>query len=344
MGNKMKKSTGTKLFSTLKNKSHYIIHFSTLQFYLQLGLKLVKIHKVLTFIQDPWMKPYIDFNTQKRKEATDEFSKDLFKLLSNSVYGKQLQNVRNYQQVELITDEKRLRRYTAKPNFKSVNIFSEHLVAVSMEKVSVTLNQPMSVGFTILEHAKRILYDFHYNVMLKEYGTRLKVLMTDTDSLLYQISAPVGRPLRDPYDFIHANLSLFDTSNYPKDHPLHSSVRHKAISVMKDEAGGQIIREFVGLRAKNYSYIVDKTEGVTKEELRAKGIQRTFIRKHLHHEMFKDCLLKHKQTTASYHQIRSFHNELFTIKTTKIALTPLDDKRYLLDDGIESKPYGYNPL
>ncbi|XP_041350453.1 uncharacterized protein LOC121369418 [Gigantopelta aegis] len=103
-------------------------------------------------------------------------------------------------------------------------------------------------------------------------------------------------------------------------------------------------REFVGLRAKNYSYIVDKTEGITKEELRAKGIQKTFIRKHLRHEMFKDCLLKHKQTTASYHQIRSFHNELFTIKTTKIALTPLDDKRYLLDDGIESKPYGYNPL
>ncbi|XP_041376764.1 uncharacterized protein LOC121389230 [Gigantopelta aegis] len=312
--------------------------------YLRLGLKLVNVHKVLKFTQSPWMKPYIDFNTQKRKEAKDDFSKDLFKLLFNSVYGKQLQNVRNYQQVELITDEKRLRRYTAKPNFKSVNIFSEHLVAVSMEKVLVTLNQPVSVGFTILEHAKCILYDFHYNVMLREYGDCLKVLMTDTDSLLYQIAVPVGRSLRDPYDFMNANISLFDTSNYPKDHPLHSVERHKAIGVMKDEAGGKIIREFLGLRAKNYSYIVDKILGVTKEELRAKGIQKTFIRKHLRHEMFKECLFEHKQTMASYHQIRSFHNELYTIKIKKIALTPLDDKRYLLDDGIESKPYGYNPL
>ncbi len=107
------------------------------------------------------------------------------------MYGKQLQSVRKYQQVELITTEERLRRFTCKTNFKHFKIFNENLIAVNMERVSVTLNQPVFVGFTILEHAKRILFSFHYDVMLKEYGPQLRLLMTDTDSVFYQLTAPI---------------------------------------------------------------------------------------------------------------------------------------------------------
>ncbi|XP_046570051.1 uncharacterized protein LOC124278380 [Haliotis rubra] len=343
--NEKKPATGTKLFSTLKDKQNYVSYFGTLQQYLQLGLKLKKVHRVLKFSQSKWMESYIDFNTKKRKEATDNFSKDLFKLLSNAVYGKQLQNVRNYKQIELITTEERLRKYTAKPNFKSVNIFSENLVVVSMERVSVTLNQNVSVGFTILEHAKRLLYDFHYNVMLKEYSSNhVRVCMTDTDSLFYQIWSPVGGSLRDPEDFLLAKCHLFDTSNYPPGHDLHSMDRHKAIGLMKNEVGSKQIREFVGLRAKNYSFIFDKTPSEKVEKCTAKGVKEAFKKKHLRHQMFKDCLFKRKQSFGSYHQIRSLHNTLYTDKVTKLTLTPQDDKRYLLPNGLESRPYGFNPL
>ncbi|XP_071098102.1 uncharacterized protein [Haliotis cracherodii] len=200
-----------------------------------------------------------------------------------------------------------------------------------MEKVSVTLNQPVAVGFTILEHAKRLLYDFHYNVMLKEYDSdNVRVLMTDTDSLFYQIWSPVGTPVRDPQNFMLANTHLFDTSNYPVDHPLHSMERHKAIGLMKDEVGGKTIREFVGLRPKNYSFIFDKTPGERVEKRTAKGVQKAFVKKHLRHQMFKDCLFKHQQNISTFHQIRSIHNTLYTDKVTKLALTPQDDKRYLM--------------
>ncbi len=141
-----------------------------------------------------------------------------------------------------------------------------------------------------------------------------------------------------------ANLDRFDTSNYPKDHPLYSIIRHKVIGVMKDEAGGKIIRVFVGLRPKNYSFIFDKSQGVIGEKRTAKGIQSNFIKKHMRHEMFKECLFNRHRTMATFHQIRSFCNELYTIRTSKIALTPLDDKRFIYDDGVTSVPYGYDPV
>lgn len=169
------------------------------------------------------MKPFIDFNTKSRKD----FSKDIWKISTNANYGKQLQNVRNYEQIELLTSRNKMTKYTSKTNFKNFKIFSDNLVAVKMEKVLVTLNQPVSVGYTTLEHAKHILFYFHYDVMMKEYGDKLKLLMTDTDSVFYHISSPLGTLLRDPYEFMQSNVELFNTSNYPSHHTLYSKDRKR---------------------------------------------------------------------------------------------------------------------
>ena len=126
-----------KLIPTLNNKEKYVLHYCNLQLYLNLGLKLKKVHRVLEFNQSPWLKQYIDFNTHKRTQAKNSFEKDFFKLMNNSVFGKTMENIRKRVDVRLVTDEKKLLKMTPKPTFVSSKIFNENLVAVHKIKASI---------------------------------------------------------------------------------------------------------------------------------------------------------------------------------------------------------------
>ena len=115
-----------------------------------LGLKVTTVHRALEFNQSPWLKQYIDFNTQKRTKAKNSFEKDFFKLMNNSVFGKIMENVRKRVDVKLVTDEKKLIKITSKPTFVTSNIFNEKLVAVHKIKETLTLNRPAYVGYVYL--------------------------------------------------------------------------------------------------------------------------------------------------------------------------------------------------
>ena len=150
-------STGlvSKLIPTLKNKEKYVLHYRNLQLYTDLGLKVTKVHRVLKFNQSPWLKQYIDFNTEKRKNAKNAFEKDFFKLMNNSVFGKTMENLRRRIDVRLITDEKKLLKLASKPTYVSSKIFNENLVAVHKVKETLTLNRPAYVGMCILDLSRR---------------------------------------------------------------------------------------------------------------------------------------------------------------------------------------------
>ena len=119
--NKFNISSGNvnKLIPTLSDKKNYVLHEENLKLYLSLGLKLKKVHRVLEFDEKPWLKEYIDFNTNKRKEAKNIFEKDFFKLMNNSVFGKTMENIRKRCNVYLETDPNHLLRQTAKPTYVS---------------------------------------------------------------------------------------------------------------------------------------------------------------------------------------------------------------------------------
>ena len=140
-------------------------------------MTIKKIHRVFAFNQSPWLKPYIDFNTNKRKAATNDFEKDIFKLLSNSVFGKSFNSLRHRILAELLTNEENIRKRIASP-FESFRIFPNDLVAVHRRKTKLLLNKPIYIVFCILELSKVVMYDFHYNFIKDTYGQRVKQMPT----------------------------------------------------------------------------------------------------------------------------------------------------------------------
>ena len=329
-------STGLvhKLIPTLSNKNKYVIHYRNLQLYISLGLKLTKIHRVLEFNQSPWLKQYIDFNTEKRKNAKNAFEKDFFKLMNNAVYGKTMENIRKRVDVRLVTDEKKLMKLASKPTYVSSKIFNENLVAVHKIKETLTLNKPAYVGMCILDLSKTLMYDFHYNYIKDKYKEKARLLFTDTDSLTYEIEA------KDVYKDFWKDKDRFDNSDYPESSPYFDKTNKKVIGKFKDEAAGVPICEFVGLRSKMYSYIKDDNKGGKT----AKGINKNIIKNNITHENYKYILFNDEQMYHKIKTIRSNNHEIGSYEINKVSLSCFDDKRYILEDGITSYAYGHKNI
>ena len=326
-------STGLvyKLIPTLSNKEKYVLHYRNLQLYIDLGLKVSKVHRVLEFNQSPWLKQYIAFNTEKRKNAKNAFEKEFFKLMNNSVFGKTMENIRKRVDVRLVTDEKKLLKLTSKPTYVSCKIFNENLVAVHKIKETVTLNRPAYVGMSILDLSKTLMYDFHYKYIKKNYGEKAMLLFTDTDSLTYEIEA------NDVYRDFWIDKDKFDNSDYPEGSPYFDKTNKKVIGKFKDEAAGVPICEFVGLRSKMYSYIKDNEKGGKT----AKGIKKNVIKNNITHKNYRDTLFNNKQMHHKMKTIRSENHQLGSYEINKVSLSCFDDKRYIHDDGITSYAYGH---
>ena len=327
--NNLKFKESVRLTPNLYNKSKYLIHIKNLQLYLALGMKLTKIHRVLTFTQKAWLKPYILFNTQKRRDALSDFEKDFFKLLINSIFGKMMENVRKYMTVKLINSGRQHTFYTSKPHFKRFQIISEDLVAVEMLKINVKLNKAIYAGFSILELSKRLMYNFHYNGIMRAYP-KATMCFTDTDSLLYKI--PTDDLCKEIFNMRH----YLDLSNYPKDHYLYSEHNKGVPGFFKDECKGEIIKEFVGLRAKCYSILLESNDRkIATAGLRKVTHGMLVHEKFLETLVYKDCINVKQKTICS-----KAHN-LLTVETERLGLSPLDIKRYVLEDGITTLPYGH---
>ena len=320
-----------KLIPTLNDKEKYILHYRNLQLYLSLGLKLKKIHRVLQFNQSPWLKQYIDFNTQKRTNAKNSFEKDFFKLMNNSVFGKTMENIRKRVDVRLVTNKDKLLKLTSKPTYVSSKIFNENLVAVHKIKETLTMNRPAFVGACILDLSKTLIYDFHYNYIKHKYDNKAKLLFTDTDSLTYEIETA------DAYADFWQNKDKFDNSDYNIESPFYNIDNKKVIGKLKDETAGIPITEFIGLRSKMYSYVKDNEQTART----AKGIKKQVIKKILTHDNYKEVLFNSEQMQHTMKTIRSKNHQLGSFELNKISLSCFDDKRYIHGNGITSYAYGH---
>ena len=221
----------------------------------------------------------------------------------NSVHGKTLENLRKRINVRLVNNEKDFLKYTSRPTYITHKIFGKDYAAIHEIKPVLMLNKPIYVGFTVLELSKWLMYDFHYNFIKNNFDAELS--FTDTDSLAYEIKP------EDVYEEFFKWKHLFDFSKYPKDSKFFDETNKKVIGKMKDEFGGVIVDEFVGLKSKMYS--IKKIDG--KECNTAKGVSiATEFNK------FKDVLFNKQIIRHRVKRIQSKKHKPGTYEIDKISL------------------------
>ena len=133
------------------------------------------------------MKSYIELNTDLRTKGKNDFEKDFFKLMNNSVFGKTMENIRNRVNVQLVCSMEKAQKLIVKPNLKHWTRFDENLIGVHLKRTKMIYNKPVYCGMSILDISKTLIFDFHYRYIIPKYGKKQKLLFTDTDSLCYEI-------------------------------------------------------------------------------------------------------------------------------------------------------------
>ena len=186
-------------------------------------------------------------NTELRKLAKNDFEKDLFKLMNNSVFGKTMENIRKHRDIKLVTTDKKRSKLVSEPNYHTINLISEDLSINEMKKTKVKMNKPIYLGLSILEISKILMYEFWYDYMKPKFNDNVRLCYMDTDSFIMNIKT------NDFYKDISDDVdNRFDTSNYEVKRPLPIGKSKKVTGLMKDESGGEIIMEFIALRPKTF--------------------------------------------------------------------------------------------
>ena len=337
---RMKVNKVKKLVCNVTDKENYSIHIVALKQALNHDLKLIRVHSVISFRQEAWLKPYIDLNTESRKNAKNVFEKDFYKLKINSIYGKTVQNDRKHRNIKLVPTEYKRNKHALEPNYHSTKCISKHLLVMEMKKTEVKIDKLIYLGQAVLDLCKTLMFEFWYDYLKPMYGDEIRLCYTDTDSFIMHIKTD------DFYRDINADVDKwFDTSNFNKNdnRPLEIGKNKKVLGKFKDEIGGKIMTKFVTLRAKTYSFLIDEytDEDYEKNKIvnkKAKGIKKCVVKRETLFNNYLDSLCKNKVLYRSQQRFRSDHHKVCTEEVNKIALSSKDDKRIQTFDRVTTYP------
>ena len=320
-----------KLVCSFLPKRKYVVHGHLLRFYLDRGMKLVKIHRGISFTASPHLEPYIRNNSEKRAQFKDDpVLYAFYKLLNNSVYGKTIENVAKRSDIRLVTEEDKARLLAEKPHCIDFRVFEDNLIGVEMRKLRHNINKPFQHGFCVLEWSKYKMYKF-YALLKDAFQDKVRMLYTDTDSFFLQFfvdDLPQELKSRGVY-------GAFDFSSISYLHPtqLHSNHHEGEVGYFKDECNGDQIVEFVGLRPKMYSFTVMDARDPDprlpplpvniKHKSVAKGISRANIKRFTHEDyltMFREGdsrKVTNRRIGSKLHQVLSLITllDMFTYHT-----------------------------
>lgn len=368
-------SKAEKLVLDLTPKTNYVIHLQNLQQALQRDAKgnrryiVTRVGKVISFRQSAWLADYINFNTDKRKLAKNPIEKDFWKLLNNSLFGKTMEQVRKRRNIQFFMKDNLLRavRQASTPYVKGWRVLAkDELLMMEMAKHEVVMDRPMIIGFCILEHSKRRMFDFFYNEFKPYFSDEeVTVLYTDTDSLVIEIRAKPGHTVNETLVKMQKEINCFDCSEFVnKDHPLITNFTAEEIKKnakvpgkFKDELGGRDGDEFIALRAKMY-YI--RMFDPNDDKHRAKGIPEKAVIVDDEKDKEKDTKEKKGRALGYDDYIKALEGggvdrvtfQTFTrtkdyiihSKTVeKIGLTAADDKSHYFDS-MRSLRYGHKRI
>ena len=274
-----------------------------------------------------------------RNKAKNKLEKDTHKLLNNAIYGKSLENIDKRVDIRLITHwgnngkKQGAETLIAKPNFKDRLVFNENFVAIQMEKVKVTYNKPVYVGFSVLELSKTVIYDFYYDYIKSKYGDNAILLYTDTDSMILKVET------ENFYCDIQENLDYFDTSNYNENNIHNISKNISVLGRMKDEFAGKPILNFYGTGTKAYCVNFED-----KSEKKAKGVKKYVINNSITKQDYKDVVENHETKFRKRNIFKSILHDMYTQLKNKVALSHKDDKRYIIPDSFKTLAWGHKHI
>ena len=330
-----------KLVPNLFDKQNIVCHISRAKFWAEHGIRITKIHRALVFEQRRFMKGYVDYCAKMRRKANTKAEKDFWKLCMTSIFGKTIEDVRKRCNFRMVTDVKKMRKLSNK-GIKEVRIFSNELAGVMLQKTKVYMNKPIAIGVTILDRSKVHMGEFYYDYLKPKYGAHIKMLATDTDSFIYHVQTD------DVYGDMAQNPEWFDLSVYKEDHPLHRKDNAGVIGKFKDEAEGLIISEFVGLKPKVYSFIVDE-ESIPDKLIGkrvAKGVPKSSTvvgtDKKISHDNMKDVLVKGNTIRVESTQFRSTNHNIRTVREAKKAMDNYDSKRWHVEGTHDTRALGHH--
>ncbi|KAL0839583.1 hypothetical protein ABMA28_016273 [Loxostege sticticalis] len=327
-----------KLVTDLTSKNGYILHHSYLIQCLNHGLVLKKVHRVLSFKQRPWLKQYIDYNTERRRVATTAVDIAFYKLMNNMVFGKSIQNDEKYFDLKIIDHWFKAglkhggHSLMGRADYHSHAVISEKLLAIQLNKTKRQFNTPLYIGISVYELSKAHMYEFHYNFMKKQKKLKPKLLYTDTDSFIYQI-------FTDDYysEILDSVDERFDTSDYPEDSIIFSQENKKRVGYFKDEMNGDVVKEFVALRPKVYMI-----ESKNKTIVKAAGVPKDFQKFTI--DDYKRCLYKQEKIYKVMTRIKPVGYDIYTQEYGKVVLSPAYSNRHVLDNFIDTLPFGHYSL
>ena len=330
---RMKINKCSKLVCTLHDKENYVIHIRALKQALNHGLVLKKVYSIIKFYQEARLKRYIDMNTTLRTEAKNDFEKDFFKLMNNSVFGKTMENARNHRYIKLVTTNERRNKLVSEPNYRATKHFSENLLAIVIRKTRIIMNKPVYLGQAILGIRKILMYEFWYDYLKPKYGEKAKLCYMDTDSFIIHIET------EDFYKDIAKDVKKWlDTFGNDKndERPLPIGINKKVIGMFKDELNGKIMKKLCGPRAKTYSFKIDDDT----EKKKAKGTKKCVIKRRIKFEDYTDSLFGNKTIPRSQLRFKSDHHTAYTEEVNKITISSNDDKRMQTHDKVTTYIHG----
>jgi hypothetical protein len=348
-----------KLFPSLGVQHKVLHHAALLKFWLGMGIEIFDVHRVWRFRQTPWMRNYIIGMAAKRAASKDAVEKDCIKKAMNSLYGKMLQDKSRQCNLTPYTDSVKFVKAAAKGRAKDF-----HIVQMDTEgspyffglvetdrRGGPVLDTPRAAGFAILELSKLLILQMHYGFFKKLYGDKAKLLMTDTDSLVYQIETV------DPmHDMIASTDTPFDLLNALPDRELERITKKYPdlaaglverlqaskgrLGALKLEQGCKFIASYVGLAAKMYSMLMIGEDGLDESIRKGKGVPARVLKKEAAHESYRNILLSPGPSEATFRTFRSFSHSIVQLEVKKRLLTAFNDKVFQLS-ALDSRPLGH---
>lgn len=335
---------GKKLLLTLKNKQNYAVYYKNLKFYLENGLELTKVHSVFEFEEDYIFRDFVWLSTLLRKNSQDAFSKALFKLLINAIFG-QLLNIKPKNDVIYCDSRPRALELLAKHNFINCTVLDSDVSLFHMERQTTMFQKPFAAGFVVLEITKLHMYQLYYNLLKTHFNC--SIIFSDTDSGILEITGLN----RDYQRKLKSLGEYFDFSAFPETHYLHDKRNEGIPGKLKIEHHNLI--EFIGIRSKCYSLLLKCQMCANATELgdfcvnckkkvcvnKGKGVPNSILKK-LSHSYYNKVLQTEQLHYVEGHKIQNKNHKLDIVKFRKVGFHNLDTRRHWLENG-ESLAFGH---